>query len=501
MGILHFKESDFAPYQQDALAKAIEGCVSHLPQEIDARKISLREFTTEAWPVIEPTTKYVSNWHIDVICDHLEAVYRGDISQLLISMPPRHMKSICVAVMFPAWVWTFHPGFKWLFASYAQNLSTRDSLKTRDIIQSPWYRKHWGSVVKIRKDQDQKTKFENTAKGYRIATSVDGSATGDGGDCVVGDDLLKAKDAHSKVKRDNANKFWTDTMSTRQNDPMHPKRILMAQRLHGDDTTGHILKEVGGYVHLCLPAEYNPKIFSMLPESAPNPLKFEDPRTEDKELLWAKRFDQKAIDGFKKSLGQYGYASQFDQTPTPESGGIFKRNWWRRWNFDNLPQSFHEVFQTWDMTFKETEQGSYVVGQVWGKVDADFYLLWQVRGRWDFVDSSKQFVLLCEQWPVSFAKYIEEKANGAAIISSLRNKINGLIAVLPQGSKVARAHAIAPAVQAGNVYVPEDRLVPWIHDFMTEVTLFPNAANDDQVDAMSQGLSEYINDPMVALDF
>lgn len=500
MGLLSFKESDFKDYQERALEEALDAAVSHLPQEIDARRISLKEFIDEAWPIIEPNTKYVSNWHIDAICEHLEAVYRGDISQLVISMPPRHMKSICVAVMFPAWVWTFDPGFRWVFASYAQSLSTRDSIKTRDIIQSPWYRKHWGEVVRIKKDQDQKTKFENTAKGYRIATSVDGSATGEGGDCVVGDDLLKAKDQHSKVKRDAANKFWTDTMSTRQNDPMNPKRILMAQRLHGDDTTGHVLKEVGGYVHLCLSAEYEPKLFKSLPVPAPNPINFEDPR-EEGELLWPNRFDEESLTGFKKSLGEYGYAAQFKQIPVPESGGILKRKWFRRWTWETLPASFHEVFQTWDMTFKETEQGSYVVGQVWGKVDANFYLLWQVRGRWDFVDSTKQFVALCEQWPVAFAKYVEEKANGAAIISTLRNKINGLIAVQPQGSKVARTHAIAPSVQAGNVYVPEEGLVPWIDEFMTEVTLFPNAPNDDQVDAMTQGLSEYISDPMLSLDF
>lgn len=509
MGLLHFTEEDFPGYHQDALDKALEAGASHLPQEIDARVISLRDFIGEAWKIIEPTTPYVSNWHIDTICEHLEAVYRGDISQLVISMPPRHMKSICVAVMFPAWVWTFDPGFRWVFASYAQSLSTRDSIKTRDIVQSSWYRKHWGKVVKIKRDQDQKTKFENTAKGYRIATSVDGSATGEGGDCVVGDDLLKAKDSHSKVKRDAAKKFWCDTMHTRQNNPQQPKRILMAQRLHGDDVTGHILRDVGGYVHLCLPAEFKRSIFHDAGAASgvdslagsQNPLGDVDPRKEEGELLWPKRFDQKSLDGSKVALGEYGYAAQFDQTPTPESGGIFKRNWLRRWTWDTLPGTFHEVFMSWDMTFKDTEQGSYVVGQVWGKVDANYYLLWQVRGRWDFVDSVKQFVILCGQWPQCFAKYVEEKANGAAIISTLRNKINGIIALNPKGSKVARAHAIAPAVQAGNVHVPAEGLVPWVEEFVTEVTLFPNAPNDDQVDAMTQGLGEYILDPVAALDF
>src|SRR5574343_1939226 len=127
----------------------------------DVRRYGLKWFTKLAWHVIEPATPFIPNWHLDVMAEHLEAVYRCEIKDLLINMPPRHMKSIEVAVMFPAWVWTFQPSVKWLYSSYAQSLSVRDSVKMRRLIRSPWYQERWGHVFRVTSDQDEKMKWEN----------------------------------------------------------------------------------------------------------------------------------------------------------------------------------------------------------------------------------------------------------------------------------------------------------------------------------------------------
>jgi len=502
--LLHFGPSDFVSAYDIGLADALESATQGMPSDVVCREVSLKDFAKEAWHIVEPATEFIDNWHIDAICDHLEAVYTGDIEQLIISMPPRHMKSLLVAVMWPCWVWTKNPGFKWIFASYAQTLSTRDSVKCRSILQSPWYSKHWGELFKLKRDENLKTKFTNTREGYRIATSVDGSATGEGGDCIVGDDLLKAKDAYSDVARATANTFWNETMHTRINNPKKPKKVLMAQRLHETDVSGVVLKEKGKtYVHLCLPAEYDPLALASLPEALPTPLDFVDPRKDLPvgEVLWKDRYPQEVLEKTKEALGPWAYASQMQQTPAPADGGIFKKNWWQYYTHATLPSTFDAVFMSWDMSFKKTTEGSYVVGQVWGKDGPSFYLLDQVRGRWDFVDSKLQFEKLCEKWPEAFAKYVEEKANGAAIISALHNTINGLIPIIPKGTKEARAHAIAPAVRSGNVYLPSEDAYGygWVDAFVSECTSFPKGANDDQVDCLTQALSEYISDPVARL--
>ena len=496
--ILAFAPGDFAHPTDLVMRDALRAMTARLPRVVESREIGLLDFAKEAWQVIEPSTPYVDGWHITAICEHLEAVTRGEIKQLVISMPPRHMKSILVAVMWPCWVWTRNPGFRWIFASYAQSLAVRDSVKCRTIIQSPWFRKHWGEVFDLKSDENQKTKFVNSAEGYRIATSVDGSATGEGGDCIVGDDLIKAKDAYSEPARTSAVTFWRETMHTRINDPRKVKKVLMAQRIHEGDPSG-VMLETGSYVHLCLPAEYDPR--STVPVGAPNPLAFTDPRTETGDLLWPDRYGSDVIEATKKALGPWAYAAQFQQSPTPATGGIFKREWLRFHTRATVPKAFDEVFQSWDMSFKRTEDGSYVVGQVWGKAGASFYLLDQIRGRFDFVESKAAVLSLCERWPDAFAKYIEEKANGAAIMSALANEVIGLIPVLPHGTKEARAHAIAPAVQSGNVFFPdaEDYGFAWVADLIAEVTAFPRAPNDDQVDAMTQALAAYITDPLQAM--
>ena len=227
--------------------------VDDIDRELASR--SLREFIRQAWSTVEPATEFVPGWHLDAICDHLEAVTRGGLRNLVINIPPRHMKSLAVAVFWPCWEWISWPERRWLFSSYAASLSIRDSLKCRRLIESPWYQANWGDRFQLTSDQNAKQRFENNKSGYRLATSVGGAATGEGGDRIVVDDPHNVGEAESDLVRRAALDWWDQVMSTRLNDPKTGAKVIVMQRVHEADLTGHVLEQ-GGYELLCLPAEW-----------------------------------------------------------------------------------------------------------------------------------------------------------------------------------------------------------------------------------------------------
>lgn len=450
-------------------------------------ELCLREFVRGAWHVVEPATPYVQGWHLDAISDHLEAITCGDIRNLIINIPPRYMKSLSVCVFWPCWEWTKKPSTRWLFSSYSDRLATRDSLKCRRLLMSPWYQERWGSVFRLTGDQNEKTRFENDKTGYRLATGVGGGATGEGGDRLIVDDPIKARDADSDAVRESANIWWDETMSTRGNDPKTVTKIIVMQRLHEDDLTGHVLQKVreGGeeYEHLCLPAEYEPRIYT-------SGIGWSDPRTKDGELLWPERFGTPEIAALKKNLGSYGASGQLQQRPTPRGGGMFKRDWWQFYKV--MPSRFDQVVDSWDMTFKDKATSDFVSGQKWGRVGADAYLLARIHDRMNFPATQQAVKNLAAIVPVAPAKLVEDKANGTAIIASLRSIVAGLIAVEPLGGKQARAAAVSPFVEAGNVYLPDPSIAPWVEEVIAECAAFPLGSHDDDVDAMSQALARLL---------
>ena len=494
--------------------------------ELRAERIrrDLGRFVREAWPILEPGTPYVPNWHIDAICEHLEAVTAGEIGRLIINIPPRHMKSLAVTVFWPCWEWLSHPHRRFLFSSYAQVLSTRDSLKCRRLISQPGFADprvpasertliervgYMGLVAMLAAardeepwaltgDQSTKQRFENTATGFRIATSVGGSATGEGGDRVVVDDPQKADEAQSDVMRESVLEWWDQTMSTRLNDPKTGAFVIVMQRLHETDLTGHVLAQ-GVYEHLCLPAEYEPSHPFVWPE---------DPRVEEGALLWGAHVDRPSLEQMRRSLGSYGSAGQLQQRPAPDEGGILKRAWWRWWDGKRATAPhFEELVQSWDMSFGDNEEAtsSFVVGQLWGRFGADKYLIRQTRARMEFTESvaavREMTTWADREYPAraGHSKLVEDKANGPAIISTLRREIPGMIGVNPRGDKIARARSVAPQVEAGNVYLPgaanakhsdyDPSSTPrWVRALVDECASFPAAAHDDQVDALSQAL-------------
>ncbi|KKN22475.1 hypothetical protein LCGC14_0914840 [marine sediment metagenome] len=475
--------------------------------------VGLRKYTTGAWPLVESRRPYIPNWHIDAICEHLEAVAIGDIQNLIINIPPRHMKSLTVSVFWPTWMWTWMPEHQWLFSSYSSSLAIRDSVKSRNIMQSRWYQERWGDKFKFTSDQNQKSFYVNNQSGHRYATTIGGAATGEGGDTLVVDDPHKIKEAESELQRLTVTGWWDGTMTTRLNNPITGNKVIIMQRVHEADLVGHVLEKMqeGGsqYEHLKLPAEYEgDKTFTGIG--------FRDPRTQPNELLWSERFPKHIISEWKIDLGSRISAGQLQQRPAPEEGDVFKRAWWRYWQPKDmhlppvivklgdglfievpvivLPKTFNQLLQSWDMTFKETTGTDFVVGQVWARKLAQKFLLYEVRARLSFTQTVKAVLNVTNLFPRARLKLVEDKANGPAVISYLRSKVSGLVAVNPLGGKESRANAVAPTIEAGNVFLPHPLIADWVPDWIEEQTVFPNGAFDDRVDSMSQALTRLLRE-------
>lgn len=461
--------------------------------EIDQERCSrkLQVFSEQAWGLVEPGRRFIKGWHIDAISEHLTAVLNGEIRNIIINIPPRHMKSLLISVLFPAWAWQIRPELRWLFASYAASLSIRDSVKCRRVIQSSWYRERFGHIYQLTGDQNAKEKYENTKTGHRIATSVDGAGTGEGGDIIVIDDPHKVNEAESETVRQGVLDWWDGEMTSRGNDPKTVAKIIVMQRVHEKDLSGHLLAKETGWEHLCLPAEFEPERKTI------TSIGWEDPRKKTGDLLWPDRFGSKEVEELKKELGSQRSAGQLQQRPAPQEGNIFKREWWKF--YKELPNEIDFKAISVDLSFSEGKTNSYAVFQIWGRVKADKYLLDQMRAQIGFNQQLIFFRTLVSKWNPN-AKWVEKKANGDALIETVRKEISGIIPITPKGSKVARAEAVAPQVEAGNVYLPDPSLAPWIGDYIEELATFPNGNDDDQVDATTQALSQMASRPIVNYD-
>lgn len=468
-------EVDYQSSRIDAIKKLSKSILSPV--------ISFPEFLRKAWPIIEPANTLIDSWYVGYLCEHLELVTRGEIKKLLINMPPRYGKSNIVTILWPVWSWTQKPFLRWIFCSYASSLSVKHSLARRRVIESNWYQDNWGGLVAIQDDQNQKQEYENTARGHMIATSVGGTLTGKGGDVIVEDDMLKPDEAESEAMRNHMKLMHKNVLSSRLDNPKTGIRVVVEQRTHVDDLTGNILKDEQGWHHLKLPLISEGKTIIEFPISK------RTVEREPGELLNESRHGQKEVDDLKRTMGTRTFVAQAQQNPTSEIGNILKRQWWKYYSV--LPSGFDLIVSSWDMSFKETEDGSYVVGQLWGKRNADYYLIAQKRQRCDFAEALQMVVLMAQQHPEARAHLVEDKANGPAIISALQKKISGLIPVPPIGSKIARAQAVSPIVEAGNVYLPEPGLNAWVADFIEECAAFKGTSGEinDQVDSFTQALN------------
>ncbi len=450
----------------------------------------LATFVRAAWLVLEPSSPMRWNWHHDLICEYLAQVTRGELQNLIINIPPQHTKSRIVTVLWPCWGWAQASDLNWIFSSYSggpTGLSTKHSIERRQVIESDWYQERWGLDVELAADQNAKTLYKNTNGGQMLATSTGGTVTGFPADVIVIDDPVNPSEARSDADRKTANTFFDLSLSNRLRRTKYKgAKVIIMQRLHMEDLTGHVLAKpvVEGeppWTVVALPAT------AKKDERITFPVSGRVVKRQQDEPLDAGRFPKPVLAGLKVTMGSWGFAGQFQQEPTPEGGGIFQRAWFTRfWTAKTPLPAFDELVQSWDCAFKELSDSDFVVGQLWGRHGGDFYLLDQVRDRMSFTLTCSTIKRQGGLWAQADAKLIEDKANGPAVIDTLKSTIPGLIAIEPEGGKISRGYAVQPVIEAGNVVLPGD--APWINDWLHEVCAFPAATNDDQVDSMTQAL-------------
>lgn len=388
-------------------------------------------------------------------------------ARIIINAPPRHGKSSSVSHYLPTWFLDHYPELRVILASYGDDFAASWGLRVRDEFEHnplTW--------TKVRQDKSRASDWLTTAGGGMKTVGVGGALTGHGGNLLVADDCLKNwEEAQSKIYRKRLVNWFNSTFYTRA-EPW-ASIVVVETRWHERDLTGYLTEEhEDDWIHIRFPA---------LAE-------LDDPLDRAVgEALCPERFDERALAQIRAGVTEMVFAGLYQQRPAPPEGGLIKRDWFRYWT--ELPAKPTDWLLSWDLAAKETSSGSYTVGQVWCRSGGDFYLVDQWRGRADFPTVLRVFGSMVEKWPQARTKLVEDAAQGRPLIETLRRKVPGIIAVPARGSKEARLQSAAPYLESGNVWLPAR--ASWVDALVEEVVAFPNAVNDDQVDALSQALNRY----------
>ncbi len=447
---------------------------------------SLAEFAKRVWHILEPSTPLKWGWALDAICAHLEAVTRGEITRLLMNVPPGTMKSLLTGVIWPAWEWgpRGQPQTRIIGTAHKQDLAIRDAMKCRRLIQSKWYQTRW--PVALQSDNNAKLRFENTSTGFREAMAFT-SMTGARGDRVILDDPLSADDANSDAALMAAELSFLEALPTRVNNDRSAIVVIM-QRLHERDTSGLILSKGLPYVHLCLPMRYDP---SRRCETA----WFTDPRTRDGELLFPERFPEVQVAELEKTLGSYASAGQLQQRPAPRGGGLFKRHWFD--TVDALPTGCRFV-RGWDLAATEDASAAATAGVLMARApDGRFIIVDVVREQ---LSPAGVQDLLRRTAAQDDAAYGSVRGSipqdpGQAGKSQVKFLLTQTLlgrdyhASPETGDKETRALPLAAQAEAGNVAILKG---PWNAGFLDEISTFPVGKWKDQVDAATRAFSELV---------
>jgi len=451
------------------------------------RRGGFAKFVQLAWHVIDTST-LVWEPHMQLLADHYDAVSRGEITRLVVNVPPGTGKTLITCVLWPAWDWITNPRRKWMFIGYSDDKVRESADLHIRLVRSEWFQERWGDVVGNIEGGERAAsgRFYNTHGGMRMSTTMNSSATGFHVDIQVCDDPNKAQDldlggdsAREKMSQSVAR--WRGAFATRTGNRLEFRRVVIMQRLHEADLAGDCI--AAGYQALILPMEFEP-------ERAYRSKWGSDWRTEEGELLAPKRFPREVIDMLKTgadAMTALDWAAQMQQRPSPAAGVVFStQHFQRRW--DARPSNLGRIILSVDATFKETKNSDFCVIQVWGqRTSTEFYLLDQWRKRTGLHGAIEATLALRAQWGATTV-IVEDRANGSAVIETLRGQIPGVVPVQPEGGKEARAWSIQPMLEHGSVVFPSDRVAPWMEGFVANAVGFPTARYDDEVDAMSQAL-------------
>ena len=438
-------------------------------------RTDLAAFIQKTFQAIDGSQPYHPNWHVKVLADYLTKVRLGQIKRLIITLPPRSLKSVAASVAFPAWVLGHDPTRRIMCASYGRELSSKLGRDCRTVMQSDWYLKAFPNT-RLNDNRSAADDFETTANGFRFSTSVGGVMTGRGGSLLILDDVHKADEVLSDAKRLAVTEWFTSALLSRLDNKQNGAIVLIMQRLHVDDLAGYLLEQ-GGWVHLNLPAIaetdesfilFNGRKLGRRAGEALNPV------LEPLEVL----------EQTKLNMGSFWFSAQYQQQPVPAAGNLFKKEWFKTYDRAPEPDYSDQIFQSWDTALTATQGANYSVCTTWVRIDEEAYLIDVFRAKLELPDL-KRTMLERQQKFGAGSVLIEESVAGLGLIQQLRHegKIHP-IAIKPVGSKLDRAGAAAPIIEAGRVYIPRE--APWLGDFMNEVLAFPAAKNDDQVDSMTQ---------------
>ncbi len=449
---------------------------------------NLGTFIEKTFNELEPATRYEHNWHIDSIAYHLAEVAAGRCKRLLITMPPRSLKSISASVAFPAWLLGHHPERRVICVSYGRSLTDDLSSKFRKIITARWYRELF-PATRIDPRKDTVPEVKTTAGGGRLTTTIGGALTGRGGSLVIVDDPMKAIDANSEAARQSVITWFNETLMTRLDDKRTGAIVVIMQRFHVDDLAGHLLK-TGGWTHLNLPA--------IADEDRTIPVGDDGFYTfRAGELLQPARETQAILDELKTRLGSSAFSAQYLQRPVPAGGNMIDVAWFSR--YDRLPETDYrwKTVTSWDTASKADELNDYSVGITALTNKHAFYILNVVRKRLLYPDLKKLIIAERDRWKPDYI-LIEDKGSGTSLLQDLKDSHVFAKAIEPKGDKVIRLSACTALMESGGVYLPGE--APWLDPFESELLAFPLGVHDDQVDALSQLINWYRTGSRYTLD-
>jgi predicted phage terminase large subunit-like protein len=418
--------------------------------------------------------------HLTLLSLYLADIAFGDKRRLLVSMPPRHGKSLLCSFWFPIWYLTIFPENRIILTSYEADFARSWGRKVRDAINE-----HSSTLrIKLSATAAAANYWELDAGGGMMTAGVGGPITGKGANLLLIDDPIKNHaEAYSETYRKKTWDWWLSTARTR----IEPggSAVVVMTRWHEDDIVGRLKNEMelGG-------EQWDELKFPAIAEE--NDVLGRSPG----DALWPARYSAETLLELKPG-NSIVWNGLYQQRPAPSEGNLVKRDWIKY--YDTPPKRFDEMLQSWDLAFEGGLQNDYVVGQVWGRLGADCYLLDQIRSQIDFPDTLRAFEALTLRWPKARKKLVENKANGAALISTLARKIQGIVPVNPEGSKEARLVGVSPVFESGNVWIPSPKLVSWVKAWVEEIVTFPGAANDDQVDGATQALARLANSALERL--
>jgi predicted phage terminase large subunit-like protein len=488
---MSMKSSMLEQLAQTAFLSEVERCVY---------RDNLYEYIKAAWPVIEPAP-FLPNWHIELLAEYLEAVTHGEIKRLLINLPPRYMKSTCVSILWPTWVWTRSliegqphepalegPGTRWMFVSYADDLAAPLSSQRRRLIESLFYQERWPESGQLTSDQNEKRFFSNSFSGLMRATTMSGSITGLGGNYLVIDDPHKLGEGGSGKEIETQISQYRHALSSRHDNKKLGATVIVMQRINDKDLSAHVLENDEGYFHLKLEAEATANKVITFPRSG----RIHTRNAGD--LLWPGREGPAEIEKQKKSMGNWAYAAQYQQDPIPQSGGIFQRTW-----FDHrfvaerdgtpLGKKVRMLVQSWDTAAKKKESNDFWVCTTWALVVGEdrIHMLDYCKARMEYTEGRQKIKDLNSRWRPT-AILIEDSNSGTAIISDLRTIGIPLLPISPAGSdKESNARAVSPMFEAGMILLPSG--ASWADEYIESMIRFPKGAHDDDVDSTSQALN------------